>query len=585
MYIKIKLLLTKKAFFISAFLLLYTLFVFILFFPIFTAKTFIFPYALKPFDICETHSELWLILKFLYIFFHILFSIIISNIIYKFLIKKSKLASYNPPSTIDDYTENLSLFIGLDDKTNKKIYIPEKGLYQNILITGTIGTGKTSSSMYPFAKQLIEYKSSIFNDKLGILVLDVKGNFHKQIYEYAKKNNRIQDLIIIDLNGKIKYNPLDKPHLKPHILANRLKTILTLFSSNNSDSYWLDKAEQVIGECIKLCRLYNNEYVTFVELHNLINTPDYYSQKLLYLRKLFQSGKLSSKQIYDLKSSIEFFENEFVKLDSRVLSILKSEITRITNTFISDYDVLHTFCPKKEEINFFGFEDVIKKGKIVVLNMNISEYLNLSKIIAAYLKLDFQGEVLMQLSNNLPTRPVAFICDEYHEYVTSTDANFFSQSREAKCINIVATQCYTSLLNTLKDQSSVKVITQSLINKLWFRSDDTYTIEDAQKQIGKEDKTKLSKSISENAQETNFNYFTGKLKSKNSSVSETVSSYIHSDYIYDTNYFTQNLETFSCLGFISDGNIIQRPCKIKMIPYFKESPCTNDYIYSKDKII
>ena len=28
--------------------------------------------------------------------------------------------------------------------------------------------------------------------------------------------------------------------------------------------------------------------------------------------------------------------------------------------------------------------------------------------------------------------------DEYQEYITDTDANFYSQSREAKCINIIS---------------------------------------------------------------------------------------------------------------------------------------------------
>lgn len=216
--------------------------------------------------------------------------------------------------------------------------------------------------------------------------------------------------------------------------------------------------------------------------------------------------------------------------------------------------------------------------------MNISEYRLLSKIIAAYLKLDFQTEVLMQLSTNTVHRTVAFICDEYHEYVTSSDADFFAQSREAKCINLVATQSYTSLLNTLKDQSAVKVIIQNLINKLWYRSDDAFTIEDIQKQIGKMDKTKYSRTISENAQETQYNYFTGKLKSKNSNLTETINSSIHFDYIYDTNFFTQNLETFTSLCFLSNGTSIQKPIKLKMIPYFLNSntelkPC------SKNKII
>ena len=212
---------------------------------------------------------------------------------------------------------------------------------------------------------------------------------------------------------------------------------------------------------------------------------------------------------------------------------------------------------------------MLQKGKIVVLNMNIAEYKNLSKIIAAYLKLDFQSEVMYNLSHS-KTRPSAFICDEYAEYVTKTDADFFSLSREAKCINIVSTQSYSSLKNTLKDETSVKVITQNLINKIWFRTDDIFTIEEAQKQLGKEEKLQTSTSISENAKETKFSYITNSLNSQNSSITESINTYKQKDFMYDTNFFTQNLETFSSLVFLSDGYSILKPSKLKMFPYFKK---------------
>ena len=160
--------------------------------------------------------------------------------------------------------------------------------------------------MYPFVKQFISY-SGDFN--FGMLILDVKGNFYKQVKHYAELFNRIDDLYVIELGGKIKYNPLDKPNLKPSVLANRLKTILTLFSPNNPESYWIDKAEEVLTEAIKLCRLYNNGYVTFIELHKLVNSPDYYCEKVEHMRQLFRSGTLSASQIYDLHSAINFFEN------------------------------------------------------------------------------------------------------------------------------------------------------------------------------------------------------------------------------------------------------------------------------------
>lgn len=288
------------------------------------------------------------------------------------------------------------------------------------------------------------------------------------------------------------------------------------------------------------------------------------------LREKFLSGKLSNVDIHDLLSSIEFFEKEFNSLDSRTSAILKSEITRITGAFISDYDVLNIFSPEKSQLNFFGFEDVVNNGKIVVLNMNISEYNNLSKIIAAYLKLDFQTEVMSRLAkDNKNIRTVAFISDEYHEYITDTDANFFAQSREAKCINIVATQSYTSLLNAINNQYTVKVIIQNLINKFWFRTDDTFTIEDAQKQVGKEEKTKYSQSVSESSKNLkNNSYLSNILSFDKPNFSESLNTYTQFDFIFDTNFFTQKLDTFNCLAFLSTGNTILPPQKLKLIPYF-----------------
>ena len=561
----------KKIIYFLFFNLLSILFFIYFFKPIYISNNIIIYFSVHPFNICTEQPLIWNIIKYT-TFFSYLINI---NIFLIFLSKKFNYTKNINKNIIYSTSKNSSLFLNIGfNKNNELISIPEKSLYQNILITGTIGTGKTSSAMYPFTEQLISYNNTNKNQKLAMLILDVKGNFFLQVELYAKKYNRLHDLIILDLSGKIKYNPLDKPNLKPSVLANRLKEILLLFSPNNSESFWLDKVEQILTESIKLCRLYNKGYVTFEELHNLIMIPDYFYEKAKILKELFLKNCFTEKENYELLSSLNFFEKEYFSLDDRTKSILKSEISRITNIFISDFNVKKVFCPKQNEINFYGFDNILKTGKIVVLNMNIFEYKNLSKIIAAYLKLDFQTSVMNRLSNNSNLknyRSVCFISDEYHEYVTLNDASFFSQSREAKCINIVATQSYTSLLNTLNNNSCVKTIIQNLINKLWFRTDDIFTIEDAQKQIGKEEKIKFSKTISENAKETNYNYLFKKFHSKNSNLSESFNSYYQTDYIFDTNYFTQKLETFSCLSFLSNGEKIICPQKINLIPYFKKN--------------
>ena len=88
------------------------------------------------------------------------------------------------------------MYIGLP------LILPEASLYQNILITGTIGSGKTSSAMYPFSRQLIKYKYNDTSQKLGMLILDVKGNYYKQVQKYAAHYKRKEDLIVIELRRK-----------------------------------------------------------------------------------------------------------------------------------------------------------------------------------------------------------------------------------------------------------------------------------------------------------------------------------------------------------------------------------------------
>ena len=76
-------------------------------------------------------------------------SLFISNFfISHFLINKIfKTQSNTSISSIPDF----GLLIG-KDLNNNAIYIPEKSMYQNILVIGSIGSGKTSSAMYPFTK-------------------------------------------------------------------------------------------------------------------------------------------------------------------------------------------------------------------------------------------------------------------------------------------------------------------------------------------------------------------------------------------------------------------------------------------------
>ncbi len=95
----------------------------------------------------------------------------------------------------------------------------------------------------------------------------------------------------------------------------------------------------------------------------------------------------------------------------------------------------------------------------------------------------------------------------------------------------------------------LKLLFKILLIKFGLEQMIFFTIEEAQKQLGKEDKEKTSKSISENAKETNFNYITNTLNSRNSNISETYSTVIHNDFIYDTKIFYSKFRNFFCFVF------------------------------------
>lgn len=156
-----------------------------------------------------------------------------------------------------------------------------------------------------------------------------------------------------------------------------------------------------------------------------------------------------------------------------------------------------------------------------------------------------------------------FLCDEYQEVCNAQDGNFFSLSREYKCINVISMQSYSSLVNSLLDEHLADVIIQNFVNKIWFRNDDYFTIQRIISILGKEKILNKSKSYTENGKNTRYNIFANKLISYKSDFSESYSEneVMQEKYTYD--FFTQKLNTFEAMCMLSDGYKINLYEKIK----------------------
>ena len=133
----------------SIFSIIFTIISYLIYWSIFKSvyysEVIIISFAIHPFNIVSDQPLLWSIIKNFSIIFYIFSNLILFFSISQKIFNKKLKNKKNCPTL---KKENLSLLIGKDLKNNF-IFIPEKSLYQNILITGTIGTGKTSSAMYP----------------------------------------------------------------------------------------------------------------------------------------------------------------------------------------------------------------------------------------------------------------------------------------------------------------------------------------------------------------------------------------------------------------------------------------------------
>lgn len=493
----------------------------------------------KNVDVASILGNGYIHFKFIYIF---LYSFFVSNITYKihsyiYSKKKSKEKEIN---NIEDFPA--IKFVS----ENQNIIIPSAGLYQNILITGSIGSGKTSAAISTILEELL--LSSVYG-----LIIDVKGNYIQTLKAILKKTNLESKIVEISMESEFSYNPLNSDATEIELAARLKKVLLVLSNKNTSDAYWLDKAEGYIRDFIVLIRAYTTD-VNFSKLHKMVTSKEYLYEKLEIIKKNILNNKYDEEHLFKINSSMLNIKNEYLKLDERTIGIIKSEITRITSVFCSDKKIYDKFCKNSIRLNF-------EKEQVYILSLDIGKNRELAKIISAYLKLEFQSQIL---SRKKVKKPIFFVCDEYQEIVNELDASFFSLSREYKCINVISTQSYSSLLNSLKDEHSTRVVLQNFVNKIWFRNDDPYTISQIMKQIGKTIKRYETINYSESSQDSKYNIFLNNFKNYKSGLSKSVSISEKEDYVIAENFFSKELKTFEASMIISDGINIKFVNKLKL---------------------
>src|SRR5207302_10464855 len=115
---------------------------------------------------------------------------------------------------------------------------------------------------------------------------------------------------------------------------------------------------------------------------------------------------------------------------------------------------------------------------------------------------------------------------------------FFSLSRQAKCIPIVATQSISSLKSSLPGETW-RTLLQTFRTKIFLALSDDFSAKIASELCGREDQLKLGYNLCETGHDTHASLLRGKARSNRANLTTSKTYYQQSDYRFDMKTFTE----------------------------------------------
>lgn len=321
---------------------------------------------------------------------------------------------------------------GSDWKTGEGVprwfLVPEKAMFTNLYVLGGIGSGKTSSVAYPMLEQALFKWPRRPGKKIGIFLLDAKGDNAAYVLERARAAGREEDVVVIRPGGDWSYNPIGWG--SPTAIANKLVAALQVMTDQESNTYYLKMQREFAENALQiLADVLGAGHVSMMDLYEFICDP-----------------KVQKKYI-DAAPTDTIAHRWFV---NQWLTETPAEQKMLTKGFRADLssfvraDMAPTFATANA--NFPGWETLIDEGKIVVFSMSLDEYGPFARAMGIFTLMDFQNVMLARTTTKFREaghdveRLVLCIIDEVWAYMNEKLGEFTAVSRQAKCCTLALHQ-------------------------------------------------------------------------------------------------------------------------------------------------
>jgi hypothetical protein len=314
------------------------------------------------------------------------------------------------------------------------------GLFQTMLIFGGPGAGKTHL-FKRYLKSLLDHP-----DNPGALILDPKGVLFEWLSENLSAERR-EDLVPVTRDGKHRIDLLRAPLDDKDI--GRLVAEVALAESPSIDEGWAVLLVDLLESAAVVLRA-DGQPVTMQSLlaSVLSRKPFRFTDSSEILKYPIEvSAQYCPETTPDVSSAMDRIQQfyDVVSTEERQRRFVRQLLSASLGELASS----HWSSLSASDAEFDLYDGIISEHKVVLVSVG-QQAPAFQRSLCSLIKAVFQQAVLARLSANGPAKPsrkfFILATDEYAQVVTEgrsglvSDSQFFSQSREAGCMSLLALQ-------------------------------------------------------------------------------------------------------------------------------------------------
>lgn len=387
-------------------------------------------------------------------------------------------------------------------RQNQKMRLAISDLFQNTIVLGGTGSGKTRTIILPVITQLISQQDK---QDISLYVTDSKGVLWKDVAEIAENLGKKVQVIGVG-EHEMGVDLLDG--ISPSFASDLIKSVMRQLGGANADDFWPNMATTLTRHVFTVLRAWERteggiEYAessserpySLVSAYRLAldakNVDGWMKQIEADILNCIETdySAISDFAKSDLYSSLSYLRNTWPTMASDTRSGIEGNVTNALGGFEADVRLREKFASgEKADITI----DECWGKKITCVNLPDSELGNAGKIINVFLKtLLFNKAKLRQAvdPNIAQKQQLAFIGDEYQSIITAdvsgiSDATFPNISRSTGLFYIVASQGIVGLEQAIGQYAAANFM-NNMRNKIFLQIEESATMNFAKMLAGK----------------------------------------------------------------------------------------------------